>query len=44
MVALRGGVGGRLTWKEREKEREGGSSVETHKPSSLAGAGYNDTQ
>lgn len=29
---------------EREKERAGGSSVETHKPSSLAGAGYNDTQ
>lgn len=27
-----------------EREKEGGSSVETHKASSLAGAGYNDTQ
>lgn len=27
-----------------DREKEGGSSVETHKVSSLAGAGYNDTQ
>lgn len=30
--------------RERERKREGGGSMETHKPSSLAGAGYNDTQ
>lgn len=29
---------------EGDGESEGGSSMETHKPSSLAGAGYNATQ
>lgn len=27
--------------RHRERDTEGGSSMETHKPSSLAGAGYN---
>ena len=33
-----------LTQRKKATEREGGSSMETHKPSSLAGAGYNATQ
>ena len=47
----RGGGEGAALWADRKRERErerekkeGGSSMETHKPSSLAGAGYNDTQ
>jgi len=38
--------GGGMHWGRglTERERERRSSVETHKPSSLAGAGYNDTQ
>lgn len=48
-MARRGLHWGADTETERERdgerrEKEGGSSLETHKPSSLAGAGYNDTQ
>lgn len=43
----RGGGEGAALGADRKREREkkeGGNSMETHKPSSLAGAGYNDTQ